>query len=109
MLEMVKPKVLICLSRHSLLDSFLFLLQSLPAEKENGAVLYLHPVGIPQLALDNCRLLALVVPPSDNDLFSNGKVCHKILPGPDYLLFISHSVPSQPGTCQLLIRPRSLS
>ncbi len=75
-----------------LLDSFLFLFQSLTAEKENGAVLCLHPVGILRLALYNCRLLALISPVSDNDLFSFGKACHKThktLPGADNLLLIT--------------------
>ena len=94
---------------NNLLESFVFLLQSLTAEKENGAVLDLHLVGIPRLGLYNCRLLALVSPVSDNDLFSYGKACHKTLPGAGYLLLISHSGPSKPGTCQLLIRPCSLS
>lgn len=65
---------------NNLLDSFVFLLQSLTGEKENGAVLNLYLVGIPRLALYNSSLLALVSPVSDKDLFSYGKVDHKIPP-----------------------------
>jgi hypothetical protein len=64
------------LSRNPFLDAFIFLFKSLIAVKENGAVLYFHPVGIPRLAPYDCRLLALVSPVSDDDLFSYGKVCH---------------------------------
>jgi hypothetical protein len=61
------------------LDSFLFLFQSFTAEKENRAVICLHPVGIARLALYNRRHLALSSPVSDNDVFSCGKGYHKAL------------------------------
>ena len=64
-------------SRDCLLDSFPLPFKALSTEKENGAVLHLHHIDLRCLALDNRRLLALLSPESDNDLFANGKRCHK--------------------------------
>jgi hypothetical protein len=56
-----------------------FLCQSLPAEKENATALHFHFIDISRLALHDIRPLALFSPPSDNDLLSHGKTCHKNL------------------------------
>jgi hypothetical protein len=60
-------------SKDDLLDFLLFPFQSLPTVKENETTLYLHPVSICRLTLDDFRLLALMSPVPDNDLFSYGK------------------------------------
>ena len=57
---------------NNLLESFVFLCQSLPAEKENGAVLYLYPIDIDCLVLDNRALETLLLPELDDNLISYG-------------------------------------
>ena len=57
---------------NNLLESFVFLRQSLPAEKEGGAVLYLNPIDIWRLGLDNRAFEALLPPESDDNLISYG-------------------------------------
>jgi hypothetical protein len=70
--------VALLISTNGLFDSFPF--QSLPAVIENEIVLCLDFIDCSLLALDNCRLLALVSAVSDNDLFTYRKACHHNLP-----------------------------
>ena len=64
---------------NNLLDFLLFPFQSFPTVKENETTLYLDPVSICGLALDDFRLLALMSPVADEDLFSYGKAFHRHL------------------------------
>ena len=83
-------EVALLISGNDLWGSLLIPFQSLPAEKENGAVLCLHLVDMRRLALDNGRPLALMSPESDNDPISDGKAYHDNLPCRRYLLLIIH-------------------
>jgi hypothetical protein len=91
------PEVALLLSGNGSVSCFLLLLQSLPAEKENGPVLHLYHKDICLWTLDNLRLLALLSALSDDDPISWGKVCHNHLLGAGSSLLIGQFGPSQDG------------